>query len=210
MVQPTIIAVCTVLLLAFAGGCTAAPPPRVASDLTTPKSAALTFLRAISAGDVETAKNACVGSEKEKSAVEALSTLITGLRAYDQAVTTHFGVEATQTDTQLKQAISDLSDVSIEHTRNALVNQGPQTATVEPAAGGIRLRARPPIYLRKETDVWKVDLTPTSQADHRFSAATAEQYATAGKALHKAARSINAGRYKSLSEAQRDADGGIP
>jgi hypothetical protein len=210
MTQRLIIGVFPLLLLGFAAGCTTTPAPRVASDLTTPKSAALTFLSAISAGDVQTAKNACVGTDQEKAVVEALSTLITGLRAYDQAVTPRFGVEAAQADAQLKQAISDLSDVAIEHARNALVNQGPETATVEPAAGGIRLRARPPIYLRKDKELWKIDLAATSQADRHFSPATAAQYATAGKALHKAARNINAGRYKTLAEAQRDIDGGVP
>jgi len=159
---------------------------------------------------MNTAKSACIGTKQQWAVVEGLSTLITGLRAYDHAVTSRFGLEAVQTDTQLKQALADLSDTPIEHAENALVNQGPETASVEPAAGGIRLKARPPMYLRKEKLVWKVDLEATSQVDRRFSPATAEQYLAAGKALHEAARKVNGGRYKSLAEAQRDADGSLP
>jgi len=211
MTQRPFIALGLALLLVFIGGCAShKPAPHVAADLTSPKAAALTFLRAISAGDVQTAKSACIGTEREKASVEALSTLITGLRAYDQAVNTRFGVEAAQTDAQLKQAISDLLDVSITHAENAMVHEGPQTATVEPAAGGVRLRARPAIYLRKDQNHWKVDLATTAQADKRFDPETSQQYAVAGNALHQAADKINAGRYKSLAEAQRDANANVP
>src|SRR5690348_16346927 len=81
-----IIGVFLALLLALAGGCRSSnPDPQVASDLTTPKAAALTFLHAISAGDVKTAKSASIGNDQEKAAVEALTTLVTGLRAYEHA-----------------------------------------------------------------------------------------------------------------------------
>jgi len=202
------------LLLALVGGgggCTShQSAPQVASDLTSPKAAALTFLRAISAGDVRTAKSACMGTEQDKASVEALSSLITGLREYDQAVTGRFGVEAAQVDAQLKQAISDLWDVSITHVENAIVKEGSETATVEPAFQGVRLQARPPIFLRKEKDRWKVDLTATSRVDKRFDPAVAEQYLAAGKALHEAARKVKSGRYKTLADVQRDADSTVP
>ena len=211
MAKQWIIVVLAGALLTLPGGCgLSRPSPHVSADLGSPKAAALTFLRAISAGDVETAKSASVGTKEEVAAVEAFSTLITGLREYDKALTSHFSTEAVQTDTQIRQAITDLLEISIGHAENAIVNEGPERASVEPAAGGIRLKARPPIYLRKEKDGWKVDLEATSQVDHRFSPATAEQFSTAGKALHQAARQVNAGRYKSLAEAQKDTDAAVP
>ena len=213
MNRPPIIGLALVLLLLHAGGCASqSSGPQVPSDLTNPKAATLTFLRAISAGDVHTAKSACIGTDEQKASVDALASLITGLRAYDQAITTHFGTEAAQIDAQLRQAVSDLWDVSIMHAENALVHENTQagTATVEPAYGGVRLRARPPMYLRKEKDLWKVDLGATSQLDKRFDPAIAGQYLTAGKALHEAARNVNAGRYKTLLDAQRDADSAVP
>jgi len=206
-----IIGVFLALLLALAGGCRSSnPAPEVASDLTTPKAAALTFLHAISAGDVKTAKSASIGNDQEKAAVEALTTLVTGLRAYEHAITKRFGGQAAQTATQLRQAVTDLIEVSIGHAENGIVNQGPETASVEPAVGNVRLRARPPIYLRKEKDRWKVDLATTAQGDKRFDPAIAQQYLAAGKALHEAAKRVNAGRYKTLADAQREADGTIP
>jgi hypothetical protein len=206
-----IIGIFLALLLAPAGGCRSSnPAPQVASDLTTPKAAALTFLHAISAGDVKTAKSASIGNDQEKAAVEALATLVTGLRDYERAITKHFGGQAAQSSTQLRMAITDLIDVSIGHAENGIVNQGPETASVEPAVGGVRLRARSPIYLRKEKDRWKVDLATTSRADKRFDPAIAEQYLAAGKALHEAAKRVNAGRYKTFADAQRDADSIMP
>ena len=83
-------------------------------------------------------------------------------------------------------------------------------AAVEPAVDGMRLQGRPPIYLRKEKEGWKVDLAATAQADRRFSAEVRQQYAAAGKALHRAADQVNAGHYKTLAEAQRDADAKMP
>ena len=211
MVKRVIIVLWLAALLISGGGCVVGKnDPHVASDLTTPKAAALTFLRGISEGDVDTAQAACIGTEQQRASVGALSSLITGLRDYDRAITAKFGVEAIQTDVQLKQAISDLWEVSIQHTETAIVKEGPQTATVEPAVGNVRLQARPPIYLRKEKDHWKVDLGLTAQRDKRFSPDTAEQYAAAGKALHQAANSVRSGRYKTLAEAQRDADGALP
>jgi hypothetical protein len=206
-----VIGVLAGLLPALAGGgCSSSHAPRTPLDLSGPKAAALTFLRAISAGDVRTAQSACIGSNEEKASVGAMSTLISGLRAYDQAISTHFGLEAVQSDTQLKQAIADLADTPIQHIESAIVKEGPLTASVEPAAGGIRLRARPPIYLRKQKEFWKVDLSQTSQADPRFGPDITKQYLAAGNALHRAASRINAGRYHSLAEAQRDTDAALP
>ncbi|HEY8751689.1 MAG TPA: hypothetical protein VIM11_27160, partial [Tepidisphaeraceae bacterium] len=102
-----IIGVLAAPLLAVGSGCSFSHGPTVPLDLSGPKPAAITFLHAISAGDLHTAQAACTGNKDEKAAVEALSTLITGLRNYDQAIAVRFGLEAVQADTQLKQAIAD-------------------------------------------------------------------------------------------------------
>ena len=200
------------LLVVFAAvpGCATGPKVQVASDLSTPKSASLTFLHAIAAGDVRTAKAACIGTPKEKQWVDAMSSFLTGLRAFDNAIVTRFGLEAVQADTQLKQAMLELSDDVILHVNEAIVNEAEDTASVEPAASGMRLRNRPPIYLRKEKGAWKVDLAATAKGDKRFDPAVQEKYASAGSALHQAAEHVRAGWYKTLADAQRDADGRFP
>jgi len=211
MTLPPLSAIGTALLLViFAPGCAHGPTVHVASDLSTPKTASLTFLRAIAAGDVRTAKAACIGTSQEKEWVDAMSSFLTGLRDFDEAVTHRFGQEAVQADVQLKQALLELSDDVIQHVDEGNVREAEETASVEPAAAGMRLRNRPPIYLRKEKGVWKVDLAATAQGDRRFDPQVKERYENAGRALHEAARQVRAGRYKSLAEAQRDADGKFP
>jgi hypothetical protein len=197
-------------ILLIAGGCAAQQAVHTRLDLSSPQAAALTYLRAIAAGDVQTAKAACIGNDDEKAAVEAMSLFITGLRAYDQAVMAKFHQDAVQIDAQLRQAITDLSDAPIQHIEQGIVNEGPDTASVEPAAGGMRLHARPPIYLRKEKNQWKVDLATTQQADRHFEPAVVQQYRAAGKALHLVADRVKIGRYQSLAQAQRDTDANTP
>jgi len=199
------------LILCTAGpGCASGPKVQVASDLSTPKAASLTFLRAIAAGDVRTAKAACTGTPQEKKWVDAMSSFLTGLRSFDEAIVNRFGQEAVQADTQLKQALLELSDDVIQHVDDAIVHETGETASVEPAAAGVRLRNRPPIYLRNDKGAWKVDLAATAKGDKRFDPGVQEKYASAGDALHDAARRVRAGRYKTLTEAQRDADGRFP
>src|SRR6476661_5073382 len=101
MTERVIIVFWLAALLTLGGGCvTGKNTPHVATDLSTPKAAALTFLKAISEGDVETAQGACTGTEHERAAVGALSSLVTGLRDYDHAITSRFGMEAVQSDVQ--------------------------------------------------------------------------------------------------------------
>src|ERR1700722_10455935 len=82
--------------LLIMAGCGSRNVVHVASDVSNPKSAALTFLRAMSAGDIRTAKAACIGNKQELAAVESFSSFITGLRAYDQAITKKFYRESIQ------------------------------------------------------------------------------------------------------------------
>lgn len=209
---PNLTSRAALFFLVLATGCTASgpTPPQVASDLSTPRSAALTFLRATAAGDVRTAKAACIGTPQEKQWVDAMSSFLTGLRDFDDAVVSRFGQEAVQADVQLKQALLELSDDVIQHVEEANVHESEETASLEPAAAGMRLRNRPPIYLRKDKGGWKVDLAATTQTDRRFDPEVKAKYQSAGAALHDAARQVRAGRYKTLAEAQRDADGKFP
>ena len=194
------------LVLTLVVGCAEQPKPHVRSDLSNPKAAALTFLTAISAGDTETARKASVGGDDDHVSIDGLSSLITGLQSYDQAIVKRFGNEAVPTDVQLKQAILELVDDTIRHLASGIVLDQQEIAKIQPAEGKTPLTGRPPIYLRKDKGLWKVDLTATAQVDRRFDPAVARQYLAAGQALHAAARRINAGRYKTLAEAQRDTD----
>jgi hypothetical protein len=191
---------------ALGWGCSSHPQPRVAADLSGPKSAAVAFYTAVLAGDISTARNASIGSNTEKQWIDAMCGLLTGLRLYDEAIVKHFGNEAVQTDTQLKQAMLQLGQDQIDRLQDGVVHQGPEMAQVHPGWHGELLSARPPVILRKEKDVWKVDLAATAKIDPKFGPEAVDRYRVYGQALHDAAWRINAGRYQTLAEAEHETD----
>jgi len=179
----------------------------VQADLSSPQSAALAFFQAIGRGDSATARNASVGGDQDKQWIDAMVTLIVGLRQYDQALRSRFGRDAAQTDADLRQALAGLTEDPITGLTEPIVLEDGESATVKPAYHhNLRLAARPPVYLRKIKDAWKVDLPATAQADPRHNFALVKQFLAAGQALQQAARQIAAGRYKTLAEAQQAID----
>src|SRR5579864_7511330 len=94
--------------LALAMGCASHPQPHVTADLSAPKPAAVSFFRAVAEGDVRTARDASIGTRQDKEWIDVMSSLLTGLRRYDEAIVKRFGHEARQTDLQLRQALLQL------------------------------------------------------------------------------------------------------
>jgi len=192
-------------------GCGAnGPKSRVWADLSGPKPAALTFLRAIEQGDAQTAKNASLGTPQDKQFVDGMVALLDGLKAYDRALLSRFGPQAAAADVDLKQAILTLAQDPLARIEDGIVREGPDTAEIDPAFHGVRLTARPPIYLRKDKGLWRVDLPATARQDPRLDPVVARRYLAAGKALHDAARQIASGRYKTFAEAERAMDVQLP
>jgi hypothetical protein len=190
-------------LALFAIGCGAkAAPNRVTSDLSKPKAAALTFLNAIAQGDIKTAKAASIGTTQDKEWIDAIVTLITGLREYDNAMLLRFRNEAVSEDIDLQAAIQDLATEPIMRLQDGIVKEGPATAEVDPAYKGVRLRSRSPVFLRREKGIWKVDLEALRE-DPRHSPEATQQYLAAGQALRRAAKDIRLGRYKTFAAAQQ-------
>jgi hypothetical protein len=191
---------------AVAAGCGSHPQPRVPADLSGPRAAAVTFYSAVVAGDTSTARHASLGTDVDKKWIDAMARLLSGMRIYDQAIVKHFGSEAVQTDTQLKLAMLQLGQDQIDRLQEGVVNQGPEVAQVHPGWHGEVLSARPPIILRKEYKAWKVDLAETAKVDPKFGPDAVNRYRIYGDALHDAAWRINAGRYKTLAQAEHDTD----
>ena len=197
-------------MLAVVTGCSSHPPPHVVADLSGPKPAALTFFRAVAEGDVSTARQASIGTGQDKQWIDAMSSMLTGLKRYDEAVMKRFGSQAVQTDVQLKQAMTQLVQDEIDRLEDGIVLESADTAEVAPAWHQVRLTGRPPVMLRKEKGLWKVDLQATAKIDPKFDADAVERYRVYGKALHNAAYQINSGRYKTLAEAEQDSDAWAP
>ena len=198
------------IVAALAAGCGGERPPHVVADLSGPKPAAVSFFRAVAEGDVATARQASIGTSQDKQWIDAMSSMLTGLKRYDQAVLKRFGNEATQTDVQIRQAITQLVQDEIDRLEDGIVLESADTAEVAPAWHKVRLTGRPPVMLRKEKGLWKVDLQATAKTDPKFDTGAIERYRAYGKALHNAAYQINAGRYKTLAEAEQDSDAWAP
>src|SRR5947209_5677003 len=74
----------------LAGGCQESGPP-LGADLSTPRSAALFYLKAIQRGDGSTARRVCSGTAEEKEWVDALATTVDGMRKFNDALYVKFG-----------------------------------------------------------------------------------------------------------------------
>jgi hypothetical protein len=179
--------------------------------LNEPKAAALTFVTAIGAGDVNTAKAACLGTDRQKRWVEAMSSMVNGLLNFDKAMIARFGNAAGGTHADVVNALNGLTMEP---------EQAIQNATVEPNDDGtVELRAVSPIYaqrmviasrVKKVDGVWKVDL-PRILAEHpdlaaRNDSPDLDQLAQVGDAMRQLAVEIKAGRYKTVEEATTAAD----
>ena len=191
-------------------GCAHEPMPHVNLDLSSPKLAAVSYLRAMSAGDLEGLKASTVGTEDQRKAVESYSLMLHGLRRYDQAIVSHFGADAIRDDIELKQKLMELVDDRIARTEQGVVSESDESARVTPGLNGLALQGRPPVYLKKDREVWKVDLAATAVRDTSISAESAARNQAIGEALLKIAGDIDRGRYKSFSDLQRDTDAGLP
>jgi len=199
-----------ILALSLVVGCAHEPKPHIDIDLSSPKSAAVSYLRAMSAGDLDSLKALTIGTDEQRKPAEAYSAMIRGLRMYDQAITAHFGSDAIRDDIELKQKLTELVDDRIERTDQGAVLETEDSARVAPGLNGKPLPARPPIILKKDKGVWKVDLAATAERDKSLSPSSAERNQAIGDALLKIATDINRGRYKSFADMQRDADAGMP
>lgn len=198
------------LVLLEGAGCAHEPMPHVTIDLSTPKSAAVSYLRAMSAGDLDALKASTAGTDAQRKPAEAYAAMISGMRRYDKAIVTHFGNDAMRDDVELRQKLTELSDDRIERTQQGSVQETETQAMVSPGLNGMALKKRPPIMLVKDKGFWKVDLAQTAVRDTSLSPESRERNQAVGDALLKLARDIERGRYKTYEQMQRDADAGMP
>lgn len=184
------------------GGC--GPPSINPADLSTPHTALMTYLDAIAHGNAPKARAASTGTEQDKQWIDGITGLISGIRSYDKAIRAKFGQQATSTDIDLKQALSELADEPLVWFKDGLVEEADNSAEIQAALNHTRLAAIHPVYLKREKNGWKVDLT-AARHDPNHDPQQIEQYLAAGKALSDAARQIRLGRYRTLEEAEQAA-----
>ncbi len=192
------------------GGCAHDAPRRrsVPLNLSTPKDAALTFVRAIGQGDAATAKAASLGTDAQKHWIDAVAGLIDGLRRLDEALLGRFGQAAERMHINLNDSLRPLSEHAEAEIESATVKEVDQQASVIPLGRTVSIQVPYARRLRLDHGTWKVDLPTLYTEDPRLGIAAESPdiqiYERAGNALRGVARDIASGRYKTLAAA-RDA-----
>jgi len=206
---------CTTLwllsMLIVIASCMPGFPPAgklVPLKLDEPKDAALTFVRAIGAGDVETAKAASLGTDRQKRWAIDTASMVNGLRAFDNAMNKHFGLQAAATHMSIVNALNALTVEPEDAVTNADVKMGDDQQSAE-------IRAVSTIYavhmfyasrVRKDQRGWKVDLPRILKENPQFAerndSPDLDRLVEIGSAMRTLAANIQAGRYPTVDAAE--------
>ena len=175
-----------VLLCAAAGGCKR-EEAKIEVDLTTPRSAAMVFTRAIENGDPETAKSAAYGAGLEIEWVEAMTRAMTGMRQLVTASQAKFGAEAQSlvAGKQTLQLSGALTDAEVQMTGDR--------ATVVPTGGdGTK------IPMKRIDGNWKIDVGMLTRGQDITM--VVKQLRAVGEAAPTLAKDVEAGKYKTIRD----------
>jgi hypothetical protein len=197
------------LLLFFpllAGGCADWGAEPVKADLSTPKSAALAYLKAVQRGDSRTARFVSSGSDAQKQWVTSLATTVDGMRKFDNALTAKFGNIVSQIHTDMHDALDVLADEPVILTDAGSVSGDDHVAKINPKRIGFKSHFIHPIMLIHEKEGWKVDLTQTyangiPAAKIGEITASFQQDREFGEAFRDTASEITAGKFRTPDEA---------
>lgn len=194
--------------IASSGGCADFGRPAAHLDLSTPKSAALEYLRAVQRGDARTAHAASVGADTERGWVDGLVTLVAGMRQFDDALYQKFGKGINQAHVDLHDSLDALADEPVRVIEEGSVVSEGNAARVDPMRKGFTAHFQPSIWLLHEKEGWKVDLRKTYAPDvpaEKLPEVTASfrRYREAGDAFQQTARDVRAGLFRTTADAER-------
>jgi hypothetical protein len=204
----------TVLLLSMLiviASCMPEFPPAgklVPLKLDEPKDAALTFVRAIGAGDVETAKAASLGTDRQKRWAIDTANMVNGLRAFDDAMNIRFGLQAAGTHMNIVNALNSLTVDPEDAVTSADVKMHDDRRSAEIVAVS-RIYAVHMVYasrVRKDQQGWKVDLPAILENNPQFAkrndSPDLDKLAEIGSAMRNLAAKIKAGAYPTVDAAE--------
>jgi len=162
-----------------------------APDLSTPRSAALTFADAMAREDAPAARSLCVGSQQDLDLVDAIVAAIKARQKLVVAARDKFGAagasvareEQTSVGQQMARDVADAA-LKIEGDRATITPRGDREE---------------PLKLRKVGEAWKMDMAAMlgSEGPDRI----ANTYRAMAKAYDQTAAEIQAGKYKTAQEA---------
>lgn len=194
------------LLSLLAAGCEGLDRPPANVDLSTPKSAALVYLKAIQRGDSTLARKVSVGSADEKRWVDALAVMVDGMRSFDNALYAKFGRYSHQVHTDLGNSLMMMADGPIEWIGEGSVAADDIKARIDPKRHGFASKFQPSLYLLLGKYGWQVNLEQTyasgaTPAQLREMSASFAMYRQFGQALRATAREVMAGKFRSIDQA---------
>ena len=176
--------------VASAGGCNRGDDDKVQVDLTTPRSAATVFTRALEAGDVETAKSAAYAGGVEIEWVEAMAQAMSGMRKLMIAAQARFGAEAQSlvAGRQTLQLSGSLGDAEVQMNGDR--------ATVIPSGGdGTKLP------MKRIDGNWKIDVGLLTRGEDITS--IVKQLRVVGMVTPQMSKDVEAGKFQSIIDVRR-------
>jgi hypothetical protein len=173
-------------LFALAACWMSASPAKAAQDLSTPKKAALTFARAVEAGDMDGAKASSVGTDDDYAALQSLSDMLGAVKRMQTAMLKNYGNDAKK--------LSDLSSPMSSQIETAEEKVDGDTATLV-----VKPDDKYPPTLKKSGDEWKMDLKVMS-SDPQFGKMK-EAAKKAVPLLDSFTKDVEAGKYATVSDA---------
>jgi len=161
----------------------------VAQDLSTPKSAAMVFAKALETGDAAGAKSAAVTDEKSAAFIDAMADLIKGSKKLKEASIAKFGDEGKDL------AGTDDMDISKE-INDADVKEEGDTATIVTKKDPSK-----PLTLKKAGGNWKVDISSVMAGEDIEKAMPT--FKAMGTAMNEMAGEINEGKHVNAEAAKQ-------
>ena len=213
--------------LLVASGCTPETKP-IPVNLSTPESAAIEYVKAIQRGDAPTARSIAKGTSEQMRWVDALASLVDGMRKLNEAMYDHFGRYTAQIHTDLEDSLRMLADEPVTIISNGSIQRTATEATIYAQHQGISFTSRDqvPISVVKQPnkEIWNVDLeqtyvalpprenliTMTPKQKQDFAAdqrkqitAAMKKYQQTADVFHSVARDVQNKRLKSIAEVEK-------
>ncbi len=162
----------------------------VSADQSTPKGAALAFGNALLAGDSKALRATATGTEDEYKIVDALGSMVGGMKKLSDAAAAKFGK-----DNPITAGAKDM-DIAAELDKSEVKEEG-DTATI---INKSKPQEKDPMKLVKKDGKWFVDLKslPKDGMDQVVKMAPAM-----AKAAAEVAADIKADKFKDAMEAQQ-------
>jgi hypothetical protein len=186
----SIVAVAAVAVVLGVGGC-GRSDGKVQADLTTPRSAATVFTKALEAGDAETAKSAAYGGGLEIEWVEAMAQAMSGMRQLVATTQAKFGGEA-------ESLVAGKQTLKMSNTlADAEIQINGDRATIIPTSGdGVK------IPMKRIDGNWKIDIGLMTRGED--ISYIVKELRALGEIAPKISRDVEAGKFTTVTEIRRE------